>query len=71
LNFATAIITASKVVMVGKVNDNIDAVSRIINELHALVFVAITMRGSVWRRALFAFVFAPVARTRANRKAPA
>jgi hypothetical protein len=67
LSFATAVITASKVVMVGKINDNINTASRIINELYTMLFVAIPVCGSVWRRSVF--VYAPAARTRANRKA--
>ena len=67
LNFATAVITALKVVMVGKINDNINTPSRIINELHTVLFVPIPVRGSVRRRSMF--VYAPAARTRANRKA--
>jgi hypothetical protein len=49
LSFATAVITASKVVMVGKINDNINTASRIINELYTMLFVAIPVCGSLWR----------------------
>jgi hypothetical protein len=56
LNFATSVIKALKVVMAGKINDNINTASRIINKLYALVFVAITMRRSMRRRSIFGFV---------------
>jgi hypothetical protein len=70
LNLATAVITASKVVMTGKINDNINTAPRIINELNTVLFVAIPVSGSVWRRSVFVYTpVAPVARTRANRKA--
>jgi hypothetical protein len=65
IGLAEAVIVALEVVMVGKANDNIDAATRIVNELHALVFVAITMRRSVRRRSMFV----PAAGTQANRKA--
>jgi hypothetical protein len=60
-----AVIVAFEVEMEGKIHDNIDAATRIVNELHALVFVAIAVRRSVWGRAMFV----PAARTQANRKA--
>jgi hypothetical protein len=56
LNFATSVIKAFKVVMAGKINDNINTASRIINELYALVFVAITMGRSMRRRSMFGSV---------------
>jgi len=65
LDFAKAVIVAFEVVMVRKTNDNIDPSPRIINELHALVFLAITMSRSMRRRPMSV----SAARTRANRKA--
>jgi hypothetical protein len=60
-----AVIVAIEIEMEGKIYDNIDAAARIINKLHPLVFVAITMRRSMWGRS----VFVPAARPRTNRKA--
>jgi hypothetical protein len=51
-----AVIAAFEVEMEGKIHDNIDATTRIINELYALLFVAITMRRSMRRRSMFRFV---------------
>ena len=65
IGFAKTVIVAFEVVMVRKTNDNIDAATRIVNELYALVFVAISVRGSVRRRSMSV----PAARTQTNRKA--
>jgi hypothetical protein len=62
-----AVIVAFEVEMEGEIHDNIDAATRIVNELHALVFVAISVCWSVRWRSMFGFV--PAARTQANRKA--
>ncbi len=51
-----AVIVAFEVEMEGKIHDNIDATTRIINELHTVLFVAITMRRSMRRRSMFRFV---------------
>jgi len=60
IGLAKAVIVALEVVMVRKTNDNIDTASRIKNELHAKVFVAITMRRSMRRRSMFGSVFGSV-----------
>jgi hypothetical protein len=67
IGLTMTVIVAFEVEMEGKIHDNIDAATRIVNELHTLVFVAISVRGSVWGRSMFGFV--PAARTHANRKA--
>ncbi len=51
-----AVIVAFEVEMEWKIHDSIDATTRIINNLYALVFLAITMGRSMRRRSMFGFV---------------
>ena len=67
IGFVKTVIVAFEVVMARKTNDNIDATTRVVNEFCALVFVAISVRGSVWGRFMFGSV--PAALTHTKRKA--
>jgi hypothetical protein len=60
-----------EVEMVGKLDNNIYTPTRVINEINALMFMAVTVGGSVRRRPLYVYMFVLMARCPADPGTPA
>jgi hypothetical protein len=71
LGFSVTVIVALEVEMVGKFDDDIDTKSGIIDKLNALMFMAVAVGRSMWRRPLYVYVFVLMARCSADSSTPA